>query len=81
MNDLESHLLKKGFELDDTGGGFNAYRKDLNDNTYILITKKDDPSAPSDINEEVTIGYYDVETDNLIRTEYHNLKDFLNGKS
>ena len=76
--DLESYMLSKGFEREDTGGGFDAYRKRLDDETYILITRLDDPSAPTERDEPITVGYYNVETENLIKTTTSTIKELQN---
>ena len=73
--DLESFMLDEGFKHTNTGGGCTAYQKQLDDETYILITRKDDPSAPTEMNEPITIGYYNIETENLIKTTTSTIKE------
>ncbi len=72
---VESYMLDEGFELINTGGGCTAYQKQLDDETSILITRKDDPSAPTEINESITVGYYNIETENLIKKTDTTIKE------
>ncbi len=47
-----------GFERIGTGGNCTAFQKELANGFYLLITRPDGASAPSDPNEAVTIGLY-----------------------
>ncbi|MFC1513469.1 hypothetical protein ACFL5P_00495 [candidate division KSB1 bacterium] len=74
---LESIMFEKGFEIEDTGGGFSAFRKDITEDEYILITKENDPTIPTDITDRVMIGYYMSENDSQLKSESSILSEFI----
>lgn len=53
----------RGFNIADCGGGCEAFRLDLADGRYILVTKAEDSEAPETTDEEVVIGLYDGNAD------------------
>ena len=75
--DLERYMLNNNFQLVDTGGGCNAYRKEIDKNTYLLITKADDPSVPEEMEEDVIIGYYNADNDEQIKSIKTILKRYF----
>lgn len=51
-------LARHGFVHDQTGGGCTAYRRDIGDGAYELITAHEDASAPESESELCTVGSY-----------------------
>jgi len=74
MSVLDDIIKREGFMQIDTGGGCTAYEKVV----YVLITTTDGSSVPTSINEPVTMGLYDVETDETVSIHnYDSIVDAL----
>lgn len=57
MKKIQKSIESQGFYEFNTGGNLSAYRKDLKNASYILLTDESDlPRIPS---RPVTIGFYD----------------------
>lgn len=54
----ERFYRSHGFRLFGTGGGCVAYRRDISDEVYILVTAWGDAQAPKEVGEKVACGMY-----------------------
>ncbi len=59
--DVLAQMEAYGFHLTDTGGGCTAFER-VTDTITELITVRDDAQAPDSMDDDVTIGLYDIMT-------------------
>jgi hypothetical protein len=53
-----AHMLREGWAVIGTGGGCEAFSRQ-DGRTYWLLTDKDDPSLPDDMNQPCTLSLFD----------------------
>lgn len=58
MQTASEYMQGQGFHLAQTGGGCDAFRRDADNGTYILVTVDGDPQAPQQTDEPVLAGLY-----------------------
>jgi hypothetical protein len=61
MNAVEAYMQENGFALADTGGGCTAYERLRSGSGYVLITRRNDPVAPTALEEPCTVGFFDAD--------------------
>lgn len=59
--DAEALAHEYGYAVEETGGGCTAFRRNFEDGSYVLITRVDDPSVPTDPTQPAVAGWYDAE--------------------
>jgi hypothetical protein len=49
---------KNGWTIEHTGGGCEAFKKELDGGGFVLVTDENDPCLPASLDAPVTCGYY-----------------------
>ena len=74
---ITTEFEKRGFNVENTGGGCMAFAKYFESGEYILCTTPDG-CFPDEISDALYFGRYDAEGDELDFLEFDSVSDFIN---
>jgi len=74
---VKQEMEMLGFTIEQTGGGCTAYTRYAEDGSHLMITNVNDPTAPTSLQDSVTIGEYDPKGELKRQRNWENLDRFI----